>query len=110
MRVPGVPGQGGGRGNTAQVCRVQSDPVLLQGPRRAAHARARELLRRADSGLRLPEVRGASRCRYHVSAVQGGGVLQQEAQVEALVGAREQWCVRGAARVEKGEIDRQKGS
>jgi hypothetical protein len=36
--------------------------------------------------------------------VQGGDVLQQEAQVEALVGAREQWCVRGAVRVEIGLV------
>ena len=81
------------------VCRVQSGAVLLQGPRRATPARARELLRRADSGLRLPGVRGTGRSQ--VSPVQGGDVLQQEAQVEALVGARE--LVRGAARV---EIDR----
>jgi hypothetical protein len=64
MRLPGVPGEGKGRGGPAQVCRVQSGAVLLQGARRAARARARELLRRADSGLRLPEVQGASRCGY----------------------------------------------
>ena len=103
MRVPGVPGQVQGRIGLAQVCRVQIGVVLLQGPRRAALARARELLRGADSALRLPGVQGASRrgpC--HVSSVQGGDVLQQEAQGEALIGAREQWCVRGAARVEEG--------
>ena len=80
------------------MSRVQSGTVLLHGARHAAHARAQELLQRADSDLRLPEVRGTSRCRHHVSAVQGGDVLQQEAQGEALFGAREQ--VRGAVRVE----------
>jgi ribosomal protein L16/L10AE len=89
MRVHGVPGQGKGRGDPAQVSRVQSGVVLQQGARRAAHARARESLRRADSDLRLPEVQGTSRRRYHVSPVQGGDVLQQEAQDEVLVGARE---------------------
>jgi hypothetical protein len=90
MRVHGVPGQGEGRGDSAQVCRVQIGAVLLQGPRRSALARTRELLRRADSALRLPGVHGASRCRHQVSPVQGGDVLQQETQGEALVGAREQ--------------------
>jgi hypothetical protein len=89
MRVPGVSGEGEGRGDPAQVCRVQSGVVLLQGPRRAAFTRAREFLRRADSALRLPGVRGVCGSRYHVSPVQGGDLLQQEAQVEALVGARE---------------------
>ena len=80
-----------------KVSRVQSGDLLLQGPRRAAPVRARESVRRADSGLRLPEVQEASRHRHQVSPVQGGDVLLREAQVEALVGAREQ--VRGAALV-----------
>ena len=75
---------------------MPSDAVLLQGPRRAAPARARELLQRADANLRLPGMRGAG--RGQVPAVQGGAVLQHEAQDKALVGARE--LVRGAARVE----------
>jgi len=39
-----------------------------------------------------------------VSPVQGGDVLQQESQDEARVGAREQWRVRGVARVEIGPV------
>jgi hypothetical protein len=85
------------------VCRVQSGVVLLQGPRRAALARARELLRRVNPNLRLPGVRGTGRSQ--VSPVQGVDVLQKEAQDEALVGARE--LVRGAVRVEvDGYVDR----
>ena len=44
MRVPGVPSQGEGRRDLDQVRRVQIGVVLLQGPRRAAPARARALL------------------------------------------------------------------
>ena len=84
VRVPGVWGQGERRGGPAQVRRVQSGVVLQQGARCAAHARAQELLRGADSGLRLAGVRGASVRACHVSAVQGGDVLQQEAQGQAL--------------------------
>ena len=103
MLLAGVPGERRGaepRG-TQEVPRVQSGVVLLQRPRRTAHGRARESVRGADSGLRLPEVRKTRRRRRHMSPVQGGDVLQQEAQVEALVGAREQ--VRGAVLI---EIDR----
>jgi hypothetical protein len=96
VRVPGVRGQGEGRGGPAQVSRVQSGVVLQQGARRAAHARARELLRRADSDLRPPGVRGASIRACDLSPVQGGIVLQQKPQVSTHVGARDQ--VRGAAR------------
>ena len=100
MRPPSVPGERRGpeaRQQIREVSRVQSGDLLLQGPRRAAHGRARESVRRADSDLRLPEVHKAGRHRCQVSAVQGGDVLQQEAQIEALVGAREQ--MRGAALV-----------
>ncbi len=84
VRVSTVRGQSEGRGGPAQVRRVQSGVVLQQGARCAAHARARELLRGADSGLQLAGVRGASVRACHVSAVQGGDVLQQEAQGQAL--------------------------
>ncbi len=84
MRVSTVRGHGDRRGGPAQVRRVQSGVVLQQGARRAAHARAQELLRGAYSGLRLAGVRGASVHACHVSAVQGGDVLQQEAQGQAL--------------------------
>ena len=94
VRVPGVRGQGEGR-DPAQMCRVQGRVVLRQGPRHTAQARAREILRRADSDLRLPCVREAG--SYQVRTVQGGDVLWREAHVKALVGARER--VRGAARV-----------
>jgi hypothetical protein len=105
MRLAGVPGErrGAEHRGTQEVSRVQSGVILLQGPRRAAHVRARESVRRADSGLRLPEVQKTSRCRCHMSPVQGGDVLQQETQVETLVGAREQ--VRGASLI-KIERDR----
>jgi hypothetical protein len=96
VRVPGVRGQGQGRGSPAQVSWVQSGVVLQQGARRAAHARARELLRRADSDLRPSGVRGESIRACDLSPVQGGVVLQQKPQVSTHVGAREQ--VRGAAR------------
>ena len=74
--------------------RVQSGAVLLQGTRCAAHGRARESVQGADSDLRSPDVQEASRCRCQMSPMQGGDILQQEAQGEARVGAREQ--VRGA--------------
>ena len=60
MLLAGVPGErrGAEHRRTQEVPRVQSGVVLLQGPRRLAHVRAREeSVRRADSGLRLPEVR-----------------------------------------------------
>ena len=84
VRVSTVRGQGERRGGPAQVRRVQSGVVLQQGARCAAHARAQELLRGAYSGLRLAGVRGASVRACHVSPVQGGDVLQQEAQGQAL--------------------------
>ena len=90
MRVPGVRDQGEGRRGPAQVSRMQSGAVLLHNARHAAHARAQELMQRADSDLRLAGLQGTSRCRHHVSAVQGGDVLQQEAQGEAQGEAREQ--------------------
>jgi hypothetical protein len=92
-----VRGQGEGRRGPAQVRRVQSGVVLQQGARRAAHARARELLRGADSDLQLTGVRGSSVRACHVSAVQGGDVLQQGAQDGARDSAR--GSVRGAALV-----------
>ena len=95
MRVPGVRGQGERRRDPAQMSRVQGRVVLRQEPRHTAHGRARELLRRADSALRLPRVQ-ATRVDQ-VWAVQGGDVLRRAAPVEALVGAR--GPVRGAARV-----------
>jgi ankyrin repeat protein len=76
VRVPIVPGQGEGRGGPAQVRWVQSGVVLQQGARCATYARARELLRRADSCLQLAGVRGASVRACRVSEVQGGDVLQ----------------------------------
>ena len=81
MRLPGVPGERRGpeaRRKVQEVSRLQGGHLLLQGPRCAAHARAREPVRRADSGLRLTEVQEASRHRHQVSAVQGGDVLLQE--------------------------------
>jgi hypothetical protein len=98
MRLTGVRGQGEGRGGPAQVSRVQSGAVLLQGARRTAQVRAREPVRRADSNLRPLEVQEAGRSRRQVSPMQGGDILQQETQVEALISAREQ--VRGAAFVQ----------
>ena len=92
MRVPGVRGECE-RQDPAQMCRVQGLAVLRQGPRRTAQARARELLRRADSGLRLLWVRET--IIRQLREVQGGDVLRREAQVEALGGARER--VRGAS-------------
>jgi hypothetical protein len=79
------------------VRRVQSGVVLQQGSRCAAHARAQELLRGADSCLQLAGVRGASVRACHVWPVQGGDVLQQGAQDGARVGAR--GFVRGAVLV-----------
>jgi hypothetical protein len=96
VRVPCVWGQGEGRGGPAQVRRVQSGVVLQQGARRAAHARAQEFLRGADSCLQLAGVRGASVHACHVSPLQGGDILQQGAQGQALDSAR--GSVRGAAR------------
>ena len=105
MRLTGVPGERRGpepRREIQEVSRLPCGNLLLQGPRRAASARARESVQGADSDLRLlSRVQGTSRCRHQVSPVQGSDVLQQEAQIEALVGAREQ--VRGAVFV---EIDR----
>ena len=100
MRLTGVPGERRGpeaRREIQEVSQLQSGDLLLQGPRRTTLFRARESVWRADSDLRLPELQGACRCRHHVSAVQGGDVLQQEAQREAHGEAREQ--VRGAALV-----------
>jgi hypothetical protein len=110
MRVSTVRGQGERRGGPAQVRRVQSGVVLQQGARCAAHARARELLRGADSCLRIAGVRGASIRACHVWPVQGGDVLQQEAQDGARDSARGQ--VRGAAlvSVEDEEQGREQGN
>ena len=93
VRVPGVRGQGERRRDPAQMSRVQGRAVLRQEPRHTAHARARELLRRADSDLQLFGVRETS--LDNLPEVQGGDVLRREAQVEALGGARER--VRGAS-------------
>ena len=95
VRVPGVRGQGKRRRDPAQMSRVQGRVVLRQEPRHTAHGRARELLRRADSALRLPRVRETS--VDQLPDVQGGDVLRREAQVEAQGGTRER--VRGAVRV-----------
>jgi hypothetical protein len=94
MRLTGMRSQGEGRGGPAQVSRVQSGIILQQGARRAAPARIREPVRRADSDLLPPDVQGSSKSRRPESPVQDGDVLKQETQVEALSGAREQ--VRGA--------------
>ena len=96
MRVPGVRGQGERRRDPAQMSWVQGRAVLRQGPRHTAHGRARELLRRADSALRLSRVRETR--VDQLPEVQGGDVLRREAQVEALGGTRER--VRGAVRVD----------
>ena len=93
MRAPGVRGESEGRRDPAQMCRVQGRAVLRQKARRNAQARARELLQRADTGLRLPRVRET--CFRQLPEVQGGDVLLRSTQVEALCGARER--VRGAS-------------
>ena len=93
MRLAGVPGERRvpeARREIQEVSRVPSGDLLLQESRRAALCRARESVQGADSHLRPPEVQGVSRYRHHVSAVQGGVVLQQEAQGKALGSAREQ--------------------
>jgi hypothetical protein len=90
VRVPGVrnPNRKGQGFDLTQMPRVQGRVVLRQEPRHPAHARARELLLRADSDLRLPRMRGAS--SYNVLGVRRGGVLlRQEAHAEAQGGARE---------------------
>jgi ankyrin repeat protein len=102
MRLASVSGEcrGSDSREVQEMSWVQSGGVLQQGARGAALSRAREFVRRADSDLRPPEVQGASRHRYQVPPVQGGDVLQQEAQVEARVGARGQ--VRRVVRVQIG--------
>jgi hypothetical protein len=100
MRPPRVPGARCGPEAWQQireVSRVQSGDLLLQGSRRAAHARAREPVRGADSDLRLSGLWGACIRESQVSPVQGGDVLQQGAQGEAHIGTREQ--MRGAVLV-----------
>jgi hypothetical protein len=82
MRPPRLPGERRepeARQQIREVPRVQSGGILLQGARRAAPGRARELVRGADSDLRLPDVQEASRSQNKVSAVQGGEVLQRGA-------------------------------